>query len=107
MLQHKTIITLLTVRQFTAGCKGVAKKKPLFDFDESDPGPTQIEFLDGTKHNFVTPSDSMTLVHYFRFKVGDDVPLVITLTLPSCGCTETSHSYRPIIPCAIDSILLT
>ena len=104
-MQPKFILLFLSML-LVVGCKSGGKKS-LADFDESNPGPTRIEFLDGTEHNFGTYSDSVTLVHYFRFKVVGDAPLVITQTLPSCGCTDASHSYRPVMPGDIDSICIS
>lgn len=71
--------------------------------EEYKDGPSLI--FENSIHNFGKVSLNEEVKHTFHLKNMGLQPLIILNTIPTCGCTISSHPQKPIPPYGADSIV--
>ncbi|WP_176146287.1 DUF1573 domain-containing protein [Parapedobacter luteus] len=74
----------------------------IIDEDDED-GPKMV--IENPVHNFGKIKINEEVKHVFYFRNTGKQPLIIHNSIPTCGCTISSHPQRPIPHNATDSIV--
>jgi len=92
----------------TPGTNQSELKENVYDISETDSakkGAASIHFDGLVVYNFGVIKLGTIVKHEFYFKNNGSIPLIISNSYSSCGCTVTKYPKRPIMPGSRDSII--